>query len=347
MRGPSENPFDGWITKYRVSRSVHESEIQARLDRKVGIHLPSIDKGVLRINSVFLEYIDRYFFLRGYAAVGGGVIAIFTLWASVMLFIVANKPLNSGELPPVAASIMVWFFSFLFLSMFFWVLKFALLREFFCYTYYPIRFNRNTRKVYIFLHKDKNGVLALDWNKVFWFIGRSRDGSHYIYDLRGHVLDDEKIVRYTFAVGHYGETQAEILQHWEMIRLYMEESPASLPYPPLALSLSTQPTLRNCLLIQMGWLNTSQSGAVFLLSVVWGFFRWLALKTCRQPRWPADIEAACQIPANDPYRQTEPLRAGEFPDFGEAEELRQSEYIREARAAAEAYEQARSKANAS
>lgn len=64
MRGPSENPFDGWITKYRVSRSVHESEIQARLDRKVGIHLPSIDKGVLRINSVFLEYIDRYFFFE-------------------------------------------------------------------------------------------------------------------------------------------------------------------------------------------------------------------------------------------------------------------------------------------
>ena len=260
-----------------------------------------------------------------------------------MIFRLANEPLNSGELPSTGASIIAWCFSLLFFMLFFWVFRNALLREFFSFTHYPIRFNRNNRKIYIFRHNRKKGTLTLEWDNVFWFVWRTRNGGHFIYDLRGHVLDDEKVVRYTFAVGHYGETQAEILQHWEMIRLYMEESPAALPYPPLALSLSTQPTLRNCLLIQMGWLNAGQSPALFVLSMVWGFFRWLSLSTCRQPRWPADVEAACQIPANDPYQQIEPQRTGELLHFGEAEERRQSEYIREARAAAEAYENAHPK----
>ena len=335
--------YDGWLTRYKVNRVLDDYEVQNRIDRSTALNLPPIDKGLVKVNSVFVECVDRYFFLRGWAAMGGSLVAsvclAFMIFFGFDLYLVlyGDLVLSSFQVEFAIGMTLVLgiFFIVIFLLM--------LIKDFFCFTYYPIRFNRLNRKVYIFKNNSANGVLTLGWDEVFWFVGRSRDGSHDIYDLRGHVLDDEKIVRYTFAVGQYGETQAEILQHWETIRLYMEESPAALPYPPLALSLSTQPTLRNCLLIQMAWLNGGQSFAVFLLSVVWGFFRWLALITCRQPRWPADVEAACQIPVNDPYRQTEPLRAGEFLHFSEADERRQSEYMQEARAAAEAYENARSK----
>ena len=219
---------------------------------------------------------------------------------------------------------------------------FALAKDFFCYTHYPIRFNRVNRKVYLFRHNKKNGVMTLDWDKVHWCVGRGRDVGHYIYELRGHVLDDNGIVRYTFAVGQYRESHVEILQHWEMIRLYMEDSPAALPYPPLALTLSTRPTLRNCMLLNMSWLGAHLSKAVFILSVLWGFFRWLALKTCREPLWPNEVEAQCQIPANDPYQQKEPITAGDIPGFDDEDERRRSEYLEFARAAAAAYEKNRS-----
>lgn len=339
--------FDGWLTRYKINRGLSLYELESVLEVDRPINIPLMDKGLIRVNSVFVEFIDRFFFLRGWATMGFLPFAIAWSYFAFLFGSTIYVPPGDGAGLSFEHILSGWIATITIVVFLVVMCVFGLCRDFFCYTYYPIRFNRENRKVYVFRHNKKNGVLTLEWNKVFWFIGRSRDGSRYIYDLRGHVLDDEKIVRYTFAVGQYGETQAEILQHWETIRLYMEESPAALPYPPLALSLSTQPTLRNCLLIQMGWLVSGRSPVVLLFGVVWGFFRWLALKTCRQPRWPADIEAACQIPANDPYRQTEPLRAGEFPDFGEAEELRQSEYIREARAAAEAYEQARSKANAS
>lgn len=335
--------YDGWLTPYKINRVLIGCEKHSRLDRKVALNILPLDKGLVRINSVFIECVDRYFFLRGWAAMGGiplvGVCLFFMNFFGGELYSVAFEGvIRTGSQVKFAVG-----FLMVLSVLFTLVLLFLLMKDFFCYTFYPIRFNRLNRKIYIFMDNHKGGVLTLDWDKVYWFVGRSRDGGHFIYDLRGHVLDDEKVVRYTFAVGHYGETQAEILQHWEMIRLYMEESPAALPYPPLALSLSTQPTLRNCLLIQMGWLNAGQSPALFVLSMVWGFFRWLSLSTCRQPRWPADVEAACQIPANDPYQRIEPQRTGELLHFGEAEERRQSEYIREARAAAEAYENAHPK----
>lgn len=338
--------YDGWLTRYKSDRLLTDYEVLNRLDEKVILNLPPLDKGLVAINSVFVECVDRYFFLRGWAAMGGLLVAgaclPFIYFFGVDLYSVFYEGLVRS------ASQVKFAVGFLSVLCVLLILTFLLLlmKDFFCYTYYPIRFNRLNGKVYLFRSNQKDGVLALDWNKVYWFVGRSRDGAQYIYDLRGHVVDDEHMVRYTFAVGHYGETKTEVLQHWEMIRLYMEESPAALPYPPLALSLSTQPTLRNCVLIQMGCLITGQSSAEFMVSALWGFFRWLALNTCRQPRWPADVEAACQIPANDPYQQVEPLSVGEFLHFNDADERRQSEYIQKARAAADAYENARSKSAA-
>ena len=188
--------------------------------------------------------------------------------------------------------------------------------------------------------------MTLDWDKVHWCVGRGRDVGHYIYELRGHVLDDDGIVRYTFAVGQYCESHAGILQHWEALRLYMEESPAALPYPPLALSISTRPTFRNCMLLVISWFDGYQSIKMFLFSMLYGFFRWLALSTCREPRWPSEVEAECQIPINDPYQRTAPMNVGEYPDFDEEDKRQQNEYVAFARAAAAAYEEAHSKSKA-
>ena len=338
-------PYDGWLTRYKINRPLSKSELEGRLDVRMPIHLPPMDSGLIKINSVFVECIERWFFQRGWGAMWGAPLIIMCVcFALVFGTTIYNPP------PGIAvdfARIMFGWFATIVLSLFVIAIYVILLgKDFFCYIHYPIRFNRINRKVYLFRHNKKNGVMTLDWDKVHWCVGRGRDVGHYIYELRGHVLDDDGIVRYTFAVGQYCESHAGILQHWEALRLYMEESPAALPYPPLALSISTRPTFRNCMLLVISWFDGYQSIKMFLFSMLYGFFRWLALSTCREPRWPSEVEAECQIPINDPYQRTAPMNVGEYPDFDEEDKRQQDEYVAFARAAAAAYEEAHSKSRA-
>ncbi|MFN1266787.1 DUF6708 domain-containing protein [Pseudomonas lundensis] len=332
--------FDGWLTPYKKNRLLWESEIISHLSREVVIEtLPPVDKGLLRVNGVFAEYADRYFHLRGWAAMGGVPIACVFLWFTLFfcfdLYVFSNIRTESQI---VAAWVAVSVLGGFTIAVFY----FTLLKEFFCYTHYPIRFNRVSRKVYVFRHNGKGGVVDLDWDGVYWFVGRSRDGSDISYDLRCHVLDAEGIVRDTFAVGHFASTRAEILQHWEMIRRYMEGSPADLPFPPLALVLSTKPTWRNCITIQVGGAS-GHSPVFMLLTLPWAFFRWISQITCRRPRWPDEVEAECQIPIDDPYRLPEPVSSGEVIGLDEVSEAALFEYREKAEAAALAYEAAYSK----
>ncbi|MBC3256743.1 hypothetical protein HU733_14650 [Pseudomonas paralactis] len=115
MKNQSVGPFDGWITKYKTNRPISESESEVRLDQKQPVKLPPIVNGIFRLNSVFIECVDRFFYLRGYAVMGGLPIAILTVWASIALMLLANEPLYSGDKPPVEVVIVVLFFSFVFL----------------------------------------------------------------------------------------------------------------------------------------------------------------------------------------------------------------------------------------
>ncbi|WP_141233979.1 DUF6708 domain-containing protein [Pseudomonas sp. Irchel 3E20] len=331
--------YDGWLTRYKINRPLSRSEFEGRLDVKDSISLPPIDSGLIKINSVFVECIERWFFQRGWAALGGVPAAAIWVYFLILFGSKIYTPPQGESIASLAHIIAGWYATMLCLLLVVAIFFFALAKDFFCYTHYPIRFNRINRKVYLFRHNKKNGVMTLDWDKVHWCVGRGRDVGHYIYELRGHVLDDDGIVRYTFAVGQYCESHAGILQHWEALRLYMEESPAALPYPPLALSISTRPTFRNCMLLVISWFDGYQSIKMFLFSMLYGFFRWLALSTCREPRWPSEVEAECQIPINDPYQRTAPMNVGEYPDFDEEDKRQQNEYVAFARAAAAAYEE--------
>jgi hypothetical protein len=104
------------------------------------------------------------------------------------------------------------------------------LKEAFTWCYYPIRFNRKTRKVHV---TRLNGtVLTVGWDEVFFTLSTTGMGSlgasHW--EIQGHVLcEDRETVKETFALalwdmGH----QAHIKQYWEYIRCYMEEGPEAL-----------------------------------------------------------------------------------------------------------------------
>jgi tetratricopeptide (TPR) repeat protein len=97
-------------------------------------------------------------------------------------------------------------------------------------------------------------------------------------------------------------------KHWEFIRRYMEIGPAEvLPYidPVLDVEIG-QPGKRESFAHGYKIYSTSISELMFYLFFPLAFSdvigRWIAMRTCRQPAWPAEIKAECAIEPNDPYR---------------------------------------------
>ena len=331
--------FDGWVTRYKLNRPLNKYELHNRLSVKKPVELPPLDKGIIKLNSSFMEYVDRYFFWRGWAAMSGGIVGGPMLFFTLLFGFTIYTPPNSGIMS-VEHVLAGWLATISYGSMVVWIYFLAIRRDFFCHTHYPIRFNRKNRKVYIFQRKSLGGILEADWEKVYWIIGKIKDAPRMTYDLRGHILDDVGLIRHTFSVGHCSKNWVETLQHWEMIRRYMEDSPADLPFPPLRLFVCIEPTFRNAFINQAGAVDGFKSLPSLIFASSWAFFRWISQRTCRKPQWPADIEAACQIDNDDPYRQPEPWRMGEVLGMTEEDHQKGTEYTLQANATAAVHAQA-------
>ncbi len=187
--------------------------------------------------------------------------------------------------------------------------------EFFRFVYYPIRFNRKTRKVYVFREKRDGGLLIVPWDEVFFHIGRGTD-MKFLRDIRGEILDGT-IVKDTFALGHCAERDEPVKEMWEFIRRYMEEGPEAVAEHPLDkyVELSVAPTWKNCLISAVGFTNADTPFKRVLLSPFIGTFtvvRWLVFKSCKQPVFPPEVEAECTVEPNDPNIWPVPKSIGEF-----------------------------------
>ncbi|MDQ0138753.1 DUF6708 domain-containing protein [Cupriavidus necator] len=156
----------------------------------------------------------------------------------------------------------------------------------------PVILSRKSRQIYVW-RGIKLGWRTLNYDDVHPFIFRA-------------------LVRDTFAVGMDGSTsRGAVLEHWEMVRRYMEEDPQSLPFPPLALTVSTETTLRNMVITQVGGQFSGLLSILMLpITLPWALFRYLAMKTCKRPIWPEYVENACAIDPHDPRILEKPSYAG-------------------------------------
>ncbi|WP_157395899.1 DUF6708 domain-containing protein [Pseudomonas weihenstephanensis] len=158
--------FDGWLTRYKVNRPLNKYELSNRLKVLDAIKLPPADKGAVKLNGVFIEYVDRYFVWRGWAAAGGVVLGgVFLYMTSRLALSIYTPPINES-VAPLKFVVASWIFTMIFGLMCSGVFFCLGRKDFFCYTHYPIRFNRKTRKVYIFQHNGPGGVIDIDWEKV-------------------------------------------------------------------------------------------------------------------------------------------------------------------------------------
>ncbi|PJK01119.1 hypothetical protein CO641_04160 [Lysobacteraceae bacterium NML91-0213] len=130
-------------------------------------------------------------------------------------------------------------------------------------------------------------------------------------DVRAHILDDDgETVRDTFTLAyHEFSSRADLMQLWEYIRRYMEAPdgveqchrkvtmcmPVDGRREGLAFGIvRVFAVAANHLFVQM------IASPIAALTVAG---RWFAMSTSKVPVWPAEVEAACQVDPDDPYRK--------------------------------------------
>ncbi|AKO00703.1 DUF6708 domain-containing protein [Xanthomonas oryzae] len=302
--------YTGWIKKFPKEWKLTSNEDANKLSSNGdGDSMPSQRIGLIGINSVYIDWIDRKFLYRG--MLNTSILLAGCLMMIVLVFIFTRLMLGAAGpgrfimiLPILTAVSGILLFFNVFLKL-----------EFFTRIYYPIRFNRKTRKIYVFREKRDGGLLIVPWDEVFFHIGRGTD-MKFLRDIRGEILDGD-IVKDTFALGHCAERDEPVKEMWEFIRRYMEEGPEAVAEHPLDkyVELSVAPTWKNCLISAVGFTNATTPFKRVLLFPFIGTFtvvRWLVFKSCKQPVFPPEVEAECQVEPNDPHIWPIPNSIGEF-----------------------------------
>jgi len=275
------------------------------------------------MNSTFLECVDKFFEARGIiTAVGligiGFSLILLTAFTSVGLA-------NWLVMPPEEKRVFLWaglFVYVLLVPLFFFCLRYVLLKESFCFTHYPMRFNRKNRMVYVF-RKDGT-VMTEPWDRLFFALGDCGEG---IYDIRMHRLDaagdglatletrelmhrlSSNMVKVleTHALSHYTDkNDPNLTAQWEFIRQYMENGPAPF-MDDITLVLDVAERRESLIdgFRRMHSSSIARMGAlgylVLPVDIAYALGRWIANLTSKIPRWPEEVERECRIAPDDPY----------------------------------------------
>jgi len=271
--------------------------------------VPSISglDSVVRLNSTYLELVDRLYYWRGMATLYGGV-AFFWMFILCFLWILIQVLLKGGvDLVGWTALIVSWGIIALPVS---WVSYKALISEILGLTYYPIRFNRVNKMVYMYQAGEQ--VLAVPWRDITFVLG-SNGGWSESWSIFGCITDEsgEKVTAIIPLPARLNWSQESLGIFWEFIRCYMEEGDESLPDLADAttwcvpVEKQKESWLFGLLYLykQYVWLgliiNLPLLPVILLISIV----RWVIMQTSRIPVWPEEVEAACQVADNDPVNK--------------------------------------------
>jgi hypothetical protein len=183
----------------------------------------------------------------------------------------------------------------------------------------PIRFHRETRKLYAirarrFFAKPGEGdvVWEAPWAEDSIFcLHREITSFGTIFHIRHYTVDDHGNVTRVFSIGREwtGRLQVEMaLAQWNYWCAYMNDGPNGLPKPML---FHTQhETLRESFLFSMYSFGMRAPVTVRLLMMplisVFTAMRIFANTTCRDPIWPDAIERISTIASDDPYAEPRP-----------------------------------------
>jgi hypothetical protein len=287
--------------RYPVDRPLTTEERKNQLHQKERLDVqPVYNAPTRKFISTYVEMVDRWFYCRGTHT--GGFLFL-SIAMVVMVFIMA--PLydlqHSGTLTAMGLlSMGVSFCAFLPL----WAWAVWLIRkEAYCWTHYPIRFNRKNRMVYVFGFAGI--VRSAKWDDLFFTLGRSEFVMKQQWDIRGHVLKaDKETVEWSFALHGESPIPRKLKMYWEFVRRYMEEGPASVHDEvfwchDIATKRETFRVGRDVVQLQEGRGLLEKIFFLFFWSAA--LARSFVMRTSKIPVWPDEVEALCKIEPNDAY----------------------------------------------
>lgn len=287
---------------------------------------------VVQFNSTYMELIGRHDRVKGTA----------TAW--MIFFLGIGGTMTYGFISVFISTIqnnetiMSFYMGFLSVSIGILMLGVIsiLLTELFTFTYFPIRFNRKTRKVYV--RQANRKVENFDWDELRFYMSTSKP-DHDGADIKALITADDGVtVKKMFAFPFVSNISAsEILggiqlkQHFEFVRRYMEaESDEQLEevknairyiHPvhrkrenPLVsfqrVSLYAYDSFRNLEYPKESF--TARPEHLAILIPLWLRYlgRLLSINTSITPKFSPEIEAECQIDPNDPYDLNKNLPEG-------------------------------------
>ncbi|MCE3028972.1 DUF6708 domain-containing protein [Salinicola sp. DM10] len=275
----------------------------------------SFNGSVIAVNSTYIELSDSGNRLRGLVSFFG-IMAAFPLLpgAAMLVYIIA---LGYGEMP-VAVYFLVLLAS-LFIPLILVLLNVSIRWDMFRKTHYPMRFNRRDRKVYAW--SQDMGVVTMNWDDIQFYTseatksqdrrGMSREEIRgYVRDRNGNMLYHLVFFKYEGLKGMKG-----VLEIWELVRRYMEESDGHIQAHQvdqrlLDLDGKRESFIHSLIQATQVLADSRAFQLIFAPMVMWaGTGRILAKWTCRVPRWPEWVEEKCRVAPDDSYvrnRHTEP-----------------------------------------
>ena len=294
------------LLMYKVNRPLSDDEIRDHLPQNMASYSdPWFALTVIRMNSTFLECVDKFYSIRGCLTVALFFVACYILGTLRMFF---SELIDLPNVPDdeFSEAVMLLIFAFFVLIIpFSAFLVYGSRFELFRYTHYPLRFNRKTRMVHVF--RPNGSVLSVPWDKIYFTL--AVHGFDY-WEVVGHILaEDGKTILDTFPLSiretrrSYDTKRPALCQQWEFIRRYMEEGPEKLvdqvgivhPIDKQKEAYITGFDRLFALVPPLGWIITFPTLFVCTLG------RWIAMRTCKLPRWPQYVEDESAIEKNDPY----------------------------------------------
>lgn len=298
---------------YPVNRPLTDVERATHYDQKKAGNAPPMDfLSVIKLNSSYIELVDRWYPVRGFWAWTSAIIGFFVLCMILYLFYFLF--LRAGTAPKEWWSPYVGGMLLSLMLVFVWFgVSYPFKLEFLRWTHYPMRLNRKTRQVHVF--RQNGTVLTVPWDALYIVRGEAKISLvGTTYDLRAHVLDADGVtVRESFSLGYTMPCKPESMdKFWAFLQPYMEapdgveRSYKHLQGGPLMPLDGRKEGWRWSIVrtFAPGW---PYPWTMLLFCIPLGLNavgRMFAMATSKQPRWQAEVEAANVIEADDPYQLT-------------------------------------------
>ncbi|MQA38127.1 DUF6708 domain-containing protein [Rugamonas aquatica] len=308
--------FSGLITKYRAHRALTDQERAHQLKQQVRANVePHYQLSVIKMNSTYLESVDKWFAWKGMiTAITLVIIGMCAALFFAMVHLALTRPPDfHGETDDATLLTIVGVIMLPLLAAAGWLL----LKESFAYTHYPMRFNRKTRMVHVF--RPDGTVLTVPWDKLFFTLGHMAQWDEW--EVRGHVLaPDQETVQESFALSYVGSLNANDINparayssvedyvrgHWEFIRRYMEDGPQAVAGQvqfcmPIAERRESFRVGAERVFANIASANVVLYCLLFPVCLVVSLFRFVAMRTSKIPQWPQEVEVGSVLEPGDPH----------------------------------------------